>query len=205
MTIGFKLLAGAAGIAATAGFAAPAAAQYYPQPQQSPYAYPQQGYPQQGYGYPQQQQGGIAGIINQLLGNRYNTTDRSAVAQCAAAAQAQAAAQYRPQGAPYGNAYGYGQANPYGNAYGYNAMQSARVTAITNVERRNSGLRVSGLLDSRRGYGGNYGPGSYTQGYGGGYQGQGGYGGGDLSFRCNVDYRGVVTNVRVTRNSAWRR
>ena len=207
MTIAIKLFAATAAIA---GLAAPAAAQYYPQPQQ-PYAYPQQqpyAYPQPGY---PQQQSGIGGIINQLLGNRYNAPDRTAVAQCAAAAQAQAAAQYRPQGAPYGNAYGYGQANPYGNAYGYNAIQSARVTGITNVERRRNGLRVTGLMSS--GMAAAYGqPGYGQQGYG--YQGYGqqGYGqgynpayanaGSDLTFRCNVDYRGQVTNVRVRRNTA---
>jgi len=51
---------------------------------------------------------------------------------------------------------------------------------------------VKGLLDSGRRYGG----------YGNGNTGYGGYnnypnGGGDISFRCNVDYRGIVTNVRV--------
>ena len=213
MNIGSKLLVGGAGLAALAGLAAPAAAQApYPYPPQTypqpGYAYPQTGYPQQGYGYPQQ--GGIMGVINQLLGNRYNSTDRSAVAQCAAAAQVQASRQFRPQGAPYGNAYGYGQANPYGNAYGYNAMQAARVTGITNVERRRNGLRVSGLMSSgmanaypQPGYGQ---PGYGYQGYGQqGYNPAYGNAGSDLTFRCNVDYRGQVTNVRVRRNAAYRR
>lgn len=218
-----KLLVGGAAIA---GFAVPAAAQYYPQPApqyaypqqgyaypQQGYAYPQTGYPQQGYGYPQQgyQQGGIAGIISQLLGNRYNTTDRSAVTQCAAAAQNQASAQYRPR-----QAYGYSQGAPYGNAYGYHAMQSARVTGITNVERRRGGLRVSGLMSSgmANAYGQQQGYG--YQGYGQPGYGQQGYGqpgynpayanaGSDLSFRCNVDYRGRVTNVRVRRANTYRR
>jgi hypothetical protein len=196
-------------VAATAigGIAAPAAAQYYPQPgypqnvpqpapgqpgygypQQSyPYpgqGYPQQGYPQQGYGYPQQQ-GGIAGIIGQLLGNRYQTNDRQAITQCASAASAQAAQQYRPRNVPpYGNAYGYG----YGQQYpGY-----ARVTAITNVERRNNGLRVTGLIDS--------GASGYNQQYNG-YNQQ--YAQGDLRFRCNVDYAGRVTNVRLNRTRGY--
>ena len=192
--------------AAIGAISAPAIAQTsYPQ-----YQYPQypQTYPQQGYGYPGYGQPGYGGgsgieqVINQLLGNRYNVTDRQAVRQCAAAAAQQASAQYGPRYGGYQQGYqqGYGQ-----QGYAYDPMRTMRVTAITNVERRSSGLRVSGLLDSRRGYGGNYGPGSYTQGYGGGYQGQGGYGGGDLSFRCNVDYRGAVTNIRIRPTSAWRR
>ena len=71
-----------------------------------------------------------------------------------------------------------------------------RVTAITNVERRNNGLRVSGLLDSRAGYPPN------GQAYG--YQNQGYAATGDLSFRCNVDYRGAVTNVRIRRANTYR-
>jgi hypothetical protein len=187
--------------AAVMGLAAPAAAQYpapvpQPAPGQPGYGYypPQQGYPQQGYGQPgygYNQQGSLGQVIGQLLGNRYNVTDRTAVQQCASAAMVQASAQYRPR-----NAYGQ---NPYGNAYGYNQGYAAnmRVTAITNVERRNNGLRVSGLLDSR---GGSYPP--YGQAYG--YQNRGSAATGDLSFRCNVDYRGAVTNVRVRRANTYR-
>ena len=88
------------------GLAAPAAAQYpYPAPVPQPapgqpgYGYypPQPGYPQQGYGYNNDP---ISQVINQLLGNRYNVSDRTAVSQCASAAVQQASAQYRPQ--PYG-------------------------------------------------------------------------------------------------------
>ena len=64
-----------------------------------------------------------------------------------------------------------------------------RVTAITDVQRRNNGLRVSGTMSS--GYGGQYG-GQY------GYQNRS-YAAGNVSFRCNVDYRGAVTNVRIGR------
>lgn len=173
-----------AAAAALGGVAAPAAAQYYPQPgyPQPTYPYPGQQpapYPgQPGYGYGQQQ-GGIAGVIGQLLGNRYAVNDRQAITQCASAASAQAAQQYRPRYAqPYGNAYGYGQQYP-----GY-----ARVTAVTNVERRRNGLRVSGLIDS--GANGYNQPNRY---------GQQAYAQGDLSFRCNVDYAGRVTNVRINR------
>jgi hypothetical protein len=183
---------------AAGALAAPAAAQYQ-QPYPQPYpGYPQQGYPQQGYptpGYGYNNNGGVIGnVIDQLLGNRYNVSDRRAVSQCATAAVAQAQNQYR----------GYGQQG-YGQGYnqGYVNM---RVTAITDVQRRSSGLRVKGLIDSGRVYGqGGYGQGGYGQGgYGQGYANRG-YGGGDLTFRCNVDYRGYVTNVRLERNNNYGR
>ena len=182
------------------GLAVPAAAQYQyqdqvpqPAPGQPGYGYypPQQGYQpgygqgygQPGYGY--NQQGDLGSIIGQLLGNRYNVSDRTAIQQCASAAMAQASAQYPPQ------AHG----NGYRRAYrGYN--RTMRVTAITNVERRNSGLRVSGLLDSRGGYPPN--------GRAYGYQNNGYAATGDLRFRCNVDYRGAVTNVRINRANSYR-
>ena len=183
------------------GITAPAAAQYpyqQPYPQPYPQTYPPgYGYQNQGQNYGYNNNGGIGQIIDQLLGNRYNVTDRSAVSRCASAAVAQAQARYMPQGYGY-NQQGYpGQGYP-GQGYpgqgGYNGYnQGVRVTAITNVERRSNGLRVRGLLDTRRGYNG--------------YQGQGynnGYANGDLTFRCNVDYRGVVTNVRIERNSGYR-
>ena len=205
MTMFTKLLTATAAIG---GLAAPAMAQTpypYGYPQQQP-AYPQpapgqpgygyyppqqgyqQGYGQQGYGY--QDQNGLGAIIGQLLGNRYNVNDRTAVQQCASAAMAQASSQYRPQ--PYGNAYGYNNNRGYQQGYAPNM----RVTAITNVERRNNGLRVSGLLDSRGGY-----P-PHGQAYG--YQNNGYAATGDLRFRCNVDYRGAVTNVRINRANAYR-
>ena len=192
------------------GLAAPAAAQYpYPAPVPQPAPgqpgygyYPQQGYGQQPYGYNNDP---MSQIINQLLGNRYNVNDRTAIRQCASAAVQQASAQYPPRngyGQPYGNAYGYND-NRYaqgynGNRYGqgYNAAAMMRVTAITDVSRRQSGLRVSGLIDSRGGY-----P-PHGQAYG--YQNNGYAATGDLSFRCNVDYRGVVTNVRVRRANQYR-
>jgi len=127
-------------------------------------------------------------------------TDRQAISRCASAAMVQAQNQYRggySQGyGAYGQAYGQGYAPPYG---GYGA--NIRVTAITNVERRSNGLRVSGLLDS-----GLYRGQAYGQGYGQGYgQPYGGYANGDLTFRCNVDYRGYVSNVRIRRNESYRR
>ena len=171
----------AAAAAALGCIAAPAAAQYYPQqyPQTYPQQYPQQyGQPYSGYGYNQgYSQNPVSSIIDSLLGNRYNVTDRQAVSQCASAAMAQAASQYG----------GTGNMGAYGYNNGYAGASNMRVTAITDVQRRNNGLRVSGLMSS--GYGGQYG-----SGYG--YQNRG-YGAQQLSFRCNVDYRGAVTNIRI--------
>ena len=207
MTSMTRILAGSAAIGS---LAAPATAQYYQQPQTYPYPqqqqqtypYPQQQpaypYPQQqtypGYGYNQGYPGNPAtDIIDQLLGNRYSVTDRQAVRQCARAAQAQAQSQY---GYGYGQ-QGYGQQGYGGYAYGQPgyrqniAAPSLHVTAITEVQRRSNGLRVTGLMSS--GYGG-YGNQAYGQAYG--YNNRG-YGAGQLSFRCNVDYRGAVTGLRV--------
>jgi len=107
---------------------------------------------------------------------------------------AQAQTQYRGQYA-YGGGYGQGYA---GQAYGGQgfAAPSMRVTAITDVQRRNNGLRVKGLLSS-----------GYAAAYAGqyGYNQNQAYAQGDLSFRCNVDYRGAVTNIKITRNAAYRR
>lgn len=159
-----------------------------PYPGQPGYGYSQQafpGYTQPGvaYGYGQQgyAQNPVGQIIDSLLGNRYSVTDRQAVSQCASAAMTQARAQY-------GNGYNRGYGN---NGYnrGYNGAM--RVTSITDVQRRNNGLRVSGMMSS--GYGGQY-----------GYQNRN-YAAGDVSFRCNVDYRGAVTNVRLGRNMAYDR
>ena len=193
MTMLAKMLTAAAlaGVAA-----APAAAQYqYPQPYPQPYpSYPQQGYPQQGYpqqGYPQ---GGnvFEQMIGGLLGGNYNVDERQAVTQCAQAAMAQAQNQYRGGYSGYQQPYQYGQ-------QGF-APPGMRVTAITQVERRSSGLRVRGLIDSGY-YGGQWG---YQQQYQQGYQNQQ-YAVGDLKFRCTVDYRGYVSNVRVERNDDYRR
>ncbi len=190
-------------VMAIGGLAAPAAAQYYPPPQPYPQPYPQTyppGYPQQQYGY-NNNQGGIGQIIDQLLGNRYNVNDRGAVSRCASAAVQQAQARYTPYGYNQGyNGQGYNQGYPgqgYNQGYAYNQRgQGIRVTAITSVERRSNGLRVRGLLDTGRGGYGN-------QGYGQGYGAQG-YAAGDLTFRCNVDYRGYVSNVRIERNTGYR-
>jgi hypothetical protein len=213
------LLAAASAVGA---MAVPASAQStypyqtYPVQQTNPYAQPTpQPYPgQPGYGYAQPgyaqpyAANPVEQIINSLLGNnnRYTVSDRTAVSRCASVALAQAEARYRPGYNGYGNQYGqprgYGQ--QYGQPYANTGYSPMRVTAISNVERRrNNVLRVTGLISS----------GMYAQPYGNayGYQGQQ-YNdpryaqAADLSFRCNVDYRGAVSGVRITRNTtAYRR
>lgn len=185
MTIFAKILTGAAGIAMVAGAAAPAAAQ----------AYPYGGY-NQGYSG----NGGVGAIIGQILGGgRYGAygqgNDRVAVDQCARAAEARISRDPRASGY-YQQGYnqGYGQQGyaqqGYGQqGYGYNQAARARVVAITSVERRSSGLRVTGVIDSGRSqYRGAHGNQAYgygnpaypnqAYGYGNqGYPGQGyGYG-----------------------------
>jgi hypothetical protein len=223
------LLAAASAVGA---MAVPAAAQSsypyqsYPVQQANPYAqpvpqpYPGQpgyGYAQQGYGYAQpgyaQPYGSanpVEQIINQLLGNNnaYTVSDRTQVSRCATAAVAQAQSQYQSRYGAYGQqGYAYGQQGydpRYPNSRYANAHSQMRVTAITNVERRRyNSLRVTGLISS----------GMHAQPYGNAY----GYNGqsyadpryaqaADLSFRCNVDSRGAVTGIRVSRsNAAYRR
>ena len=183
MIIRTHLLAAAA---AVGSLAAPATAQYYQQQPTYPQAYPQyqqqypQGYPQSAYGqqYGQVTTGNpVTDIIDSLLGNRYNVTDRQAVRQCANAARAQAVQQYSGGYGGYSNGY---------RQQGY-AGANLRVTSITGVERRSSGLRVSGTLGSA--YAGQYG--YQNRGYGQGYANA------SLSFRCNVAYNGAVTGLRV--------
>ncbi len=149
-------------------------------------------------------------------------------ALAALASAAPSAAQYGYGYAnPYANTNQYGYANT--NQYGYNnnvtavaaqrcsaAVQnrlvrrtgngiggivgallgaqssSGRVLSITQVTPNRNSVRVRGLATSGRqaGYGA-YGVGAYgAAGYG--YQP-------DLSFRCDVDYRGYVRNVDINR------
>jgi hypothetical protein len=143
------------------GAAAPLAAQYDPQP-----------YPYYGYG----QNDVIGQIIDGLIGNRYNVSDRQAVRQCTLAAVNQAEIQYR-------HYYGANWRRPY---EGYNG--NIRVSAITDVRRRSNGVHVTGLLDT----------GLYDSRPYAGY-------GGDLQFRCNTDYRGQVRNVQIDRDMTYGR
>jgi hypothetical protein len=205
-----KFLAAAAAIAA-----APAAAQYqnYPEPQpypqqypDQPYGqqypqgqypqgqypqgqypqqgYPQQGYPQQGYPYPNQQYGttenAVGAVVDSLIGNRYGVTDRLAIRRCAWAAVQRAQA-FQPN-QPYG---GYPGQYPRYSQQSY--ANAARVVGITGVGRRqDGGVRVRGLLDTTPYR-------AQPYGYGGGSS----YAPGNVVFRCDVDYRGAVYNVRL--------
>ncbi|WP_028970044.1 hypothetical protein [Sphingomonas sp. URHD0057] len=140
----------------------------------------------------------------------------------AMSAAAPAAAQY-----PYGYTNPYAYTNTYG-AYGVNtsaatsqctaAVQNrlynrssiggilgailgsntatGRVVSVTQVTPTRSGVRVRGLASSGRYAYNNYSP------YGVGAYGSLGYGynqAADLSFRCDVDYRGYVRNVDINR------
>ena len=160
------------------GFTVPGTAQtpYPNQPPQPIYGLP-------AYGYSETE---LVASIGQLLGNRFNVTDRTAVQQCASAAMQQAAVQYQPQ--PSGDAHPYGQ--------GYNTAALMRITAITDVQRRQNGLHVSGLIDGR------FGQAPYGHAYG--YQNNGYLSAGDLSFRCDIDYRGIVSNLRAHSANAYR-
>ncbi len=166
-----KLMIGAAGIAAL-GAAAPASAQYYP------------GYGQYGYST------NVIGQVLQSILNPYGqfryggygaANPQVAVNQCTAAVQ---------QRLSYRSRYSYGG---YGG-YGYsNAYNNARILGITRVDQRSpTTLRVRGFASS----GMNYGP------YGYGAYGATGYGyaaPADLSFKCDVDYRGYIRDIDINR------
>jgi hypothetical protein len=89
-----------------------------------------------------QAQNVIGGVIDALIGNRYNGGERQAIRRCGFAAVQRAENQYRPC---FGNA-------PY--AY-HNYRGHVRVAAITDVRQRLLLTRVKGLLSTARGnYGG---------------------------------------------------
>jgi hypothetical protein len=127
---------------------------------------------------------------------------------------------YGYQASPYANAYGYNSyaANPnvatqqctaavqsrlynrtsIGGILGafLGANTRGQVLSITQATPTRTGMRIRGLASSGRmasnGYGA-YGMGAYG-GLGYGYANQA-----DLSFRCDVDYRGYVRNVSINR------
>jgi hypothetical protein len=147
-------------------------------------------YPAPGYGYGNNVVGQVLGqILNPQSGygygnGNYAQNDRYLVDRCAAAVQQRVGGQYGGY-QQYGQPYGY---NNNGYAYG-----NARVLGITSVERRNSGLRVRGVATAGAGYNGQYGYNQYNQG-------------GELTFKCNVDYRGRITDIDLDRNRyAYRR
>ena len=197
-----KILAGAAVAAVAAGgFAAPAAAQYYP------------GYG--GYG----QSGGIGQILDVILNaQRYGygyqgyANDRSQIDRCAIAVEQRINRDYgyrygSQYGAPYGG-YNAPYGGQYGNQYGYNqyAQGGAKVVGITRVERRSSsttrvrGVATANVYANQYGnpYGGQYG-GQYGNQYG--YNNYGYAQAGELSFKCDIDYRGYIRDIDIDRNN----
>lgn len=123
----------------------------------------------------------LQGVIDRLLGNRYNVTDRRAVRRCSDAALAEAIDEFGPRRRDRRS-----NNNRRGRDWRSHQM---RVAAVSEVERRPTGLRVRGLIDSGLLYA---------------MPGRRASQGGDLRFRCNVDYSGRVFNVRVDRNPAFR-
>lgn len=176
-----KFLAGAAVVAAASvGFAAPAAAQYYP-----PYGGYERGLGnvivgavldsilRGGYG-------GYGGYGRPGYGYGY-VDERAAVDQCARATEARLNGGY---GGAYGGQYGYGAA-------------PIRVVQIDRLERtRNGNFRVYGQA-GEAGYRGNYG--GYNAPYGGGYYGNAAAP--QYRFSCKVDRRNArVTDLDIDRN-----
>ena len=83
-----------------------------------------------------------------------------------------------------------------GALLGANTMNQSRVLGITKVTANNGYVRVRGIASSGRYAYNNYSP------YGVGAYGALGYGyqqSADLSFKCDVDYRGYVRDVDINR------
>ena len=172
MTMMMKILATGAGLAALAT-AAPATAQYaYPNAYANQYGNP---YGNQ-YG---SQYGSQYGYANNYGYNNNMTT--MAAQRCSAAVQNRL---YQRSGSGLGGIVG--------ALLGANASRGGRVLSITQATPRGNYVRVRGLATSGRSAGyGQYGVGAYgAAGYA--YQP-------DLSFRCDVDYRGQVRNVDINR------
>lgn len=83
-----------------------------------------------------------------------------------------------------------------GSLVGLPTNVSGRVVSITSSTPTRNGMRIRGLASSGRYAYNDYGP------YGAGAYGALGYGyaaSADLSFRCDVDYRGYVRDVDINR------
>ena len=166
-----KIMTGAAAVAAL-GMAAPAAAQF------------------PGY-YPGYNTGGnVVGQVLQSILNPYGqqyaqVSPQMAMSRCATAVTSNLAQRYSA-------GYGY-------NAYGYNgySQSSARVLQVTGVEPRSSStMRVRGVATSGRVAA--YNPYAAYAGYGG-YGGYNTAAAADLTFKCDIDYRGYIRDIDIDR------
>ena len=165
-----KMLAGAAGLAAFAA-ATPTTAQYYP-------------YGSTTYGY-----SNPYGYNGYNTYNGYNRYGAYGVNASVAAQQCTAAVQNRLY-----SRTSLGQI--LGSLVGLPTTPSGRVIGITQQTQTRSGMRIRGVASSGRYAYNSYGP------YGVGAYGALGYGANaaaDLSFKCDVDYRGYVRDVDITR------
>jgi hypothetical protein len=156
-----KILVAGVGVAALAGAASPAAAQYYSQPYASPYA---RSYASP-YGAP--------------YGNAYgynNASTQAAAQRCSAAVQQRLSTRT-------------GVSGILGAVLGARTV-GGRVLQVTQVNPNRSTIRVRGLASSGTNMG-PYGAGAYGA-YGMAYQP-------DLSFKCDVDYRGYIRDIDINR------
>ncbi len=83
-----------------------------------------------------------------------------------------------------------------GSIFGLSSGANARVLSVTRVVPTSMGVRVRGLASSGRVAYNGYGP------YGVGAYGGLGYGysqAADLSFKCDVDYRGYIRDIDINR------
>jgi hypothetical protein len=150
-----KILAAGAGVAAVAGVATPAAAQYYSQPYRSAYGAPYGN--AYGYGY-------------------NNGATQAAAQRCSAAVQQRLSTRT-------------GVSGILGAVLGARTV-GGRVLQVTQVNPNRSSIRVRGLASSGSNMG-PYGAGAYGA-YGMAYQP-------DLSFKCDVDYRGYIRDIDINR------
>jgi len=154
-----KMLVAGAGVAALAGAATPAAAQYY-------YSQPRTAYGSQ-----------YASPYGNAYGYGYNNASTQAAAQrCSAAVQQRLSTRT-------------GVSGILGAVLGARTV-GGRVLQVTQVNPNRSSIRVRGLASSGTNMG-QYGYGAYGA-YGMAYQP-------DLSFKCDVDYRGYVRDIDINR------
>lgn len=109
----------------------------------------------------------------------YSNVTQIAAQRCAAAVQNRLS--YR------------GSNNIFGAILGANTHSGGQVLNVTQVNPRRNSVQVRGLASSGRANYGPYGVGAYGM-YGYNYAPQA-----DLSFRCDVDYRGYVRDVDINR------